>query len=257
MSSFSLKMIAIITMLIDHIGVVFIPYNTQLYLISRSIGRLAFPIFIFLMVEGFHHTRDIKKYLARMGVFALVSELPFDLAFYNAFYPGANLIAQVQNREFSTILTRMMRHQNVYFTLFLGLLLITLINQVERKYAKDIMLSSIINIFLTAAFCFIAALLRTDYDYKGILLVAAFYLFRGSKTLVAISLLIISGGILGGINILETLSMIFISSYNGEKGKSIKYFFYTFYPAHLLLLFVLHWYLPLVGFLVFLPYAVR
>lgn len=245
MSSFSLKMIAIITMLIDHIGVVFIPYNTQLYLISRSIGRLAFPIFLFLMVEGFYHTRDIKKYLTRMGVFALISEIPFDLAFYQSFYPRADLLAELKNGEFSTIITRMMRHQNVFFTLFLGLLLITLINQVEKKFADNIMICGIINIILTAGFGFIAVLLRTDYDYKGILLVASFYLFRGSKMLLTISLLTVSGGILGSINILATLSMIFISLYNGKKGKSIKYFFYTFYPAHLLLLFVLDWFLPI------------
>jgi len=245
MSSFSLKMIAIITMLIDHIGVVFIPYNTNLYLISRSIGRLAFPIFLFLMVEGFYHTRDIKKYLTRMGVFALLSELPFDLAFYQSFDPRANLMEELKNGEFSTILTRMMRHQNVYFTLFLGLLLITLMHQVEKKFSKDIILCSMINIMLTTGFGFIAALLRTDYDYKGILLVASFYLFRGSKMLLTISLLAVTGGVLGSINILATLSMILISLYNGKKGKSIKYFFYIFYPAHLLLLFVLHWCFPI------------
>lgn len=243
MSSFSLKLIAIITMLIDHIGVVFIPTNTQLYLISRSIGRLAFPIFVFLIVEGFHHTHDIKIYLARMGIFALLSELPFDLAFYHAFYPKANLFAEIKAGEYGMILTRMMQHQNVFFTLFLGLLLITLINQVEKKYQKQISISSVINAILTIAFCFGAIILRTDYDYAGILLIAAFFLFRGSKALLVLTLLIVSGGILGNINILATLSMIIITLYNGKKGKDIKYFFYIFYPAHLLLLFVLRLYL--------------
>ncbi len=82
MNSFHLKMIAIITMLIDHTAAVLIPSNTVLWLVMRCIGRLAFPIFVFLLVEGFYHTRDVKKYLLRMGAFALLSEIPFDLAFY-------------------------------------------------------------------------------------------------------------------------------------------------------------------------------
>lgn len=243
MSSFSLKMIAIISMLIDHIGVVFIPYDSQLHIVFRSIGRLAFPIFVFLIVEGFHHTHNIKKYLMRLGIFAFISEIPFDLAFYNAFYPRANLIEQIKAGEFATILSRMMQHQNVYFTLFLGLLLITLINKVELKYSTEIMKSSVINTILSIGFCFVASFLKTDYSFAGILLITAFYLFRGNKYLLAFSLLLVCGGVLGGINILATLSILFISLYNGKKGKDIKYFFYIFYPAHLLLLFVLNYFL--------------
>ncbi len=109
----TLKIIAIVTMLIDHIGVAIFENGMLKYqdnslawvsianLVLRTIGRIAFPIFCFLLVEGFFHTRDIKKYGTRLFLFALISEIPFDLAVFDTwFYPG---------------------YQNVYFTLFIGL----------------------------------------------------------------------------------------------------------------------------------------
>lgn len=214
MSTFVLKLIAIITMAIDHIGVVFIPSNTWLYLVFRGIGRLAFPIFAFLIVEGFYHTSNIKKYLLRLGIFALISEVPFDLAFYNTYFN--------------------MKHQNIFFTLFLGLLAIYLINMIENKYKDKILLVNLADAGITIAFCIIAALLQTDYRYMGILLIVAFYLFRGNKLLLGISMLVLSNSI---IQMLSVLAIIPIAFYNGKKGKNIKYFFYVFYPAHLLVLY--------------------
>jgi hypothetical protein len=223
MSSFVLKLIAIITMLIDHVGAVFVPSDTILYLIMRSIGRLAFPIFVFLIVEGFHHTRDVKKYLIRLGIFAFVSEVPFDLAFYGS--------------------VRQDVHQNVFFTLFLGLLTITLIHQVEIKLKHKLLLSNVINAIITIAFSFLAVLLKTDYDYAGVLMIVSFYIFRKKQTMLAIILLLISGTILGGINILASLAIIPIALYNGKKGKNVKYIFYIFYPGHLLLLYLINTFL--------------
>lgn len=224
MSSFELKIIAIITMLIDHIGAVFLTPNTTSYLIFRSIGRLAFPIFVFLLVEGFHHTRDAKKYLTRLGIFALISEIPFDLAFYGGFYMG---------------------HQNIFFTLFLGFLLIMLMKEVEIKLPKNVIVINVINALLVIVFCIIAFYLQTDYNFLGILLITAFYLFRGSKMFLVISILLIFGTPIGSISILAALSMVFIALYNGNKGKSMKYFFYFFYPAHLLILFLVFRYMNL------------
>lgn len=214
MSSFVLKLIAIITMTIDHIGAIFIPNSSWLYLVSRSIGRLAFPIFAFLIVEGFFHTREVKKYMLRLGIFAIISEVPFDLAFYNSYLH--------------------MGHQNIFFTLFLGLLAIYLINTVEKKYQGKMLFVNLANAGITIAISLIAALLQTDYKFMGILLIVAFYLFRGSKTLLVVSMILLSSSI---IQMLSVLSIIPIAFYNGKKGKNIKYFFYVFYPAHLLVLY--------------------
>jgi hypothetical protein len=216
MNSYHLKLIAIITMLIDHTGAVLVPSNTMLNLIMRCIGRLSFPIFVFLLVEGFHHTKDVKKYLLRMGAFALISEIPFDLAFY-----GKVL-------EFN--------HQNIFFTLFLGLLCMYLMSIVEKKFSRNFLVMNLLNALLTLMIGIIAFIMKTDYDYRGIILIVAFYLFRESKLLRGFSLLFVSGYLLGYINILATASIIPITLYNGQKGKSIKYAFYIFYPAHLLIL---------------------
>jgi lysylphosphatidylglycerol synthetase-like protein (DUF2156 family) len=134
-----------------------------------------------------------------------------------------------------------MEHQNVFFTLFLGLLLITLINRVEKRFEKRIVVNFIIKVILIIIFCFAAFLLRTDYDYAGILTITAFYILRGNNILITAALLFIFGYILGQgqitISILAVLSMFAIAFYNGKKGKDIKYIFYAFYPAHLLLLY--------------------
>ncbi len=216
MSTFYLKLIAIITMLIDHTTVVLIPVDSELHLIGRIIGRLAFPIFAFLLVEGFYHTKNIKKYLIRLGIFALVSEIPFDLAFYNNFFD--------------------FKHQNIFFTLFLGLCTVWLLSLVEVKFKNKLVYINILNALITIAFSFIAAVLRTDYGFMGILIIVAFYLFRGSKIMLALALVVISGSIIQGFSV---LSMIPIWFYNGKKGKSLKYFFYAFYPAHILALYLI------------------
>ncbi len=216
MNSYRLKLLAIITMLIDHVGAVLVPGNTMLYLVMRCIGRLSFPIFVFLLVEGFHHTKDVKKYLVRMGAFALISEIPFDLAFYGKIL------------EF--------RHQNIFFTLFLGLLCMYLMSMVKKRYSNNGIIMYLLYAILTLVIGIIASVLKTDYDYRGIILIVAFYLFRGNNILLGLSLLFVSGYLLGYINIYATIAIVPIMFYNGQKGKSIKYAFYIFYPAHLIIL---------------------
>jgi len=224
MSTFALKMIAIITMLIDHIGAVLLSPDMQIYWVFRGIGRLAFPIFVFLLVEGFYHTKDVKKYLIRMGVFALISEIPFDLAFYNI-------------KSMKSILI----HQNVFFTLFLGLLLITIMSKIEKKFEKQIIVSNVLDALVVMAIGAIAFLLKTDYDIIGILMIVAFYLYRGNRMLLTLSLFVITGFLGNDMFLaLATISMIFIGLYNGKKGRNVKYLFYIFYPAHLLCLYFIH-----------------
>lgn len=243
MSTFTLKMIAIVSMLIDHLTVVIIPGNNWVYLAGRLIGRMAFPIFVFLLIEGFYNTSNVKKYLMRLGVFALISELPFDLAFYNSTYAVDGGAIRVDfpkmftdGQTFKLVIGRFMNDQNIFFTLFLGLLVILLMSMIEKKYSKNMLYVNILNAVVTLAFSIIAAFLRTDYNYRGILLIVAFYLFRGSNILLLISLFLLSGNV---VQAFSALAIIPIAIYNGKKGKNIKYFFYVFYPAHLFLLFIL------------------
>lgn len=241
MSTFTLKLVAIITMVIDHVTAVLIPSTSWFYIVGRLIGRLAFPIFAFLLVEGFFNTSNVKKYLTRLGIFALISEIPFDLAFYDSFYNGISIKTDLPNmfkdaELFDAMIGRFMKHQNIFFTLFIGLLAIWFMSMVEKKYSKSMVYLNIINALITIGLSIVAALLRTDYGFMGVLLIVAFYLFRGSKPLLVISMIIISGDINQAFS---ALSIIPIAFYNGKKGKSMKYFFYAFYPAHILILYVL------------------
>ncbi|MCI8784213.1 MAG: hypothetical protein HFG84_12520 [Dorea sp.] len=207
LTSYQLKWLAIVTMVIDHVGAVFFPGVWAL----RYVGRISFPIFCFLLVEGFVHTRDVRKYMIRLGGFALVSEVPYDLAFYGK-------VVELD-------------HQNVFFTLLLGVALMELL-----KYSKELPLKAVEILSVMAS----ADLLRTDYSFKGILLIALFYLLRENlwiKTVCGALWNFLWNGSIQGYG---ALAMIPIALYNGERGKSMKYFFYMFYPAHLLVLFLVH-----------------
>jgi hypothetical protein len=260
MSTFALKLIAILVMLIDHVGATLISPATQpeLYFVFRSIGRLAFPIFVFLIVEGFYHTKNVQKYMIRLGVFALISEIPFDLALYRPIH-GTEFIDDFNSvfrngfhsDSFAQLLDNLNQDQNVFFTLFLGLAMIYLMKQVEIRYEKQLLVSNLLDAAITIGFCLIAVFLKTDYSYAGILLFVACYLFRGSNILISLCLFVINasmcnfagfaqtGNLLYVIQMLATFAIIPIAFYNGKKGKSAKYIFYIFYPAHLLILYFL------------------
>ncbi len=200
-SGFTLKWIAMVCMLTDHVGAVLFPQYIQL----RIIGRLAFPIYCFLLVEGAVHTSDIRRYELRLLAFAALSEIPFDLAFYSGL-------------SFS--------HQNVFFTLFLGLVVV-------EQYQKNRTKLSSLFIFLTAMV--LAEVLRTDYGAAGIVFILCFYLlhrhfFAGQAVFAAMNFLMYGLS----VQAYAGLSVIPMLLYNGKKGPSMKYFFYLFYPAHLL-----------------------
>lgn len=231
MSSFQIKLIAIVAMLIDHIGAILIPRSNQYYVLFRGIGRLAFPLFVFLLIEGFCHTKNTKKYLLRMCIFALVSEIPFNLAFYNrVFYPG---------------------HQNIFFTLALGLGMLIIIQKIETlKF--DIYALSILQGATLLGFCGLAFFLCTDYQHLGIILIMIYYLFRGKNYFISLAVLALYvymylGSITNYSSMfyigLATISTCFLFFYNGTRGKDIKYLFYIFYPAHLLILFLIRMFL--------------
>lgn len=185
-SGSTLKIIACITMLLDHIGASILEplvfrqmeaagittwnYETFVtacpgigipYALLRCIGRIAFPIFCFLLVEGFLHTKNVWKYAFRLFLFALISEVPFDLAFYG----------KVFYRE----------SQNVYFTLFLGLIVILMLHSIEIKFQNQWfprIILKLLAIFIGAS---LAELLHTDYGLTGVLVITIMYILRNNR----------------------------------------------------------------------------
>ena len=214
-SSFSgmdLKLCALFTMFVDHVGVGLIE-NTYLYHLEsfqmldvclRLIGRLAFPIYAFLLVEGFLHTSSWKKYALRMFTFALLSELPFDLAAYGRIY---------------------WKHQNVFFTLLIGLIVLKGIEKVEENKA------AVLGVILVG--CVLGYVGHVDYSFMGVLLIAVLYLLRGDHKKRCIV-----GGALFAYEVTSIFAFMMIYRYNGKKGESRlpRMVFYGFYPVHLFLL---------------------
>ncbi len=228
-SAFTLKCIAIASMLIDHIGYILVPPGV-FSLTLRLIGRISFPIFCFLIVESYYHTHNLKKYILRLSVFALVSEVPFDLAFRH------NLIYW--------------QKQNVFFTLLIGLIMIALIdrifnrlNQAVQAGSSHIWVHAIAASSLCLAVAFAAfetaVLLRVDYSRIGIFTILAFYIFRRYFELGVLSLAAINLYFGGFFQTFAVFSAIPLMLYNREKGRSLRWLFYFFYPIHLFILYLI------------------
>lgn len=223
-----LKWIAVICMVIDHVSFALMEpvlrsgtleteaFHTwySVYMILRGIGRTAFPLFAFFLVEGFFHTHNKRKYASRLLLFALVSEIPFDYAFYGTLY---------------------WEHQNVYVVLLIGLLTIWLMETWKQwQINKGNGLLSVYagQLLLLAAGCGIAELLHADYSAFGIILMGIFYFTYFFKREYAC-----------GLGYLSFIwepwcfpAFLLLYMYNGKRGKQGKYFFYLFYPAHILVL---------------------
>lgn len=247
LSQESLKLIACLTMLIDHIGATMVPGAGM-----RIIGRIAFPIFCFLLVEGAHYTRSPGKYALRLFIGALLSEIPFDLAF-------------------SRRLT--WSSQSVMVTLLLGYVAIFALQSLIRALAGrgfgNIQLAicfAIAAVVLFTAAASAADYLQTDYGAGGILLIACFYLARvlensrqgGKAKLLALlwqlafmtflCYMVIPGYRLRigqfwvPIELFAILALIPIHLYRGRKvtrNKTVQWAFYLFYPAHLFILYLI------------------
>lgn len=204
MTGFQLKLLAMLAMTADHIGAVFFPEIPLL----RWIGRLAMPVLCFFIGEGLRHTRSPRRYLLRLTGFALLSELPFDLAFYGGIEWG---------------------HQNAYFTLALGLLALWTI---QSRGMEGWLLA------LTAALA--AELLGCDYGMYGVLLILLLDRFHRARSeqLAAAALLNLA---FFGLQT-QTLSLIALPLlwlYNGKRGRDDRRLFYLYYPAHLCVLGIL------------------
>ncbi|MBP3609903.1 MAG: hypothetical protein J6J42_06160 [Lachnospiraceae bacterium] len=235
LTGFQLKLIALCTMFIDHIGAIvleqgllpritnsvflgvsldYLPTDYQFFsyvnLVLRLIGRLAFPIYCFLLVEGFLHTRSIPKYALRLGLFAVISELPFDLALFDTWFD--------------------LRTQNVFFTLLFGLLTLWGMKWLETLPPQQ----QPFRYLLALTGMMLAEFVQTDYGAFGVLLLIVLYLFRSSRKWQSIA-----GAVLTlWQSFTAPLAFLCTYFYNGERGKTFpKYVFYTFYPLHLLLLY--------------------
>jgi hypothetical protein len=227
MNVFILKIIALTTMIIDHYGAIF-QGDTMFF---RMIGRLAFPIYCFLLVEGYFHTSDVKKYAKRLFIFALISEVPFDLAFYN---------------KLGFV------HQNIFFTLFIGLAAIYILDNREGKYNFNKNTVVLIKTAVILISCVLATLLSVDYSAVGIIYILVFYFtrnydkFKRFITIVPIMLIVnFSASIFQQFSL---LALPLLYSYNGElgpKNKILQISFYVAYPLHLMIFYIIKISFPL------------
>ena len=232
LSSLTLHILAMLFMLSDHMWATVVVGNDWM----TCIGRLAFPIFAFLIVEGYHYTHNFRKYLLRLLVLAVISEIPFNLMV------GGGLIYPY--------------HQNVIWTFLLGLLTIHLIEKIFEL--ENLFLRGFAATLVVLLSFLIGMVSIVDFYGFGILTILVFYLFRGDKWWCRLGQLLglcwINFELMGGLVYPFTLfghsfefaqqgfavfSLIFIWLYKGRQGahsKAIQYAFYLFYPAHMLIL---------------------
>ena len=231
LSGTALKYIACITMLIDHIGASCIEAGIlmprldigtlsqdilsayplyRLDMVLRFTGRLAFPLFCFLLVEGFVHTHNVKGYLGRLVLFGLLSEVPFDLAFFRTpFAP---------------------QHQNVYWTLALGVLAMAGLKRFEKPDGT----ASGKGLLCAGGCAVLAFVCGTDYHAIGVIIICALYLTRADRKRQCIV-----GAVLFAFEFTAPLAFVLIWFYNGQRGACSplqKKAFYWFYPVHLAVL---------------------
>ena len=234
-NSFALHILAMGFMLCDHLWATIVPGSWWM----TDIGRLAFPIFSFMIVEGFFHTHNRKKYALRLLTFALISEIPFNLMYGSSiFYPY---------------------HQNVLWTFLLAFGCMAMIETVKKRGALWQIIAA--SVFITLLGSLAGLLLIVDYFHFGVLAVMVFYFFRGHKWyhyagqlagLTYINAILFAGleytVTLSGFTFtfpqqgLAVLALIPIWLYNGKQGphnKWIQYSFYAFYPVHMLILSLL------------------
>ena len=225
MSSFALHIIAMIFMLCDHMWATILDYEWL-----TCIGRIAFPIFAFLITEGYIHTSNINKYIKRMVIFAIITEIPFNLMVSaSPIYPF---------------------HQNVLWTFVISLLTLKYLSFDNTKNIfKSILIILLAIIIATVTMC--------DYFGAGVMMVVGFYIFRKSKLLQLLMMIYVNMILIQGYSYpidisgytyyfpqqgFALLSLIFIWLYNGKQGyhaKWFKIFCYAFYPLHMLILYIL------------------
>lgn len=211
MSNYQLKLIAIITMTIDHIGHFILDPTTDMYLMFRIVGRLAFPIFAYLLIVGYFKTSNFAKYLITILVLGLMFQLP---TLYSPLINGDG---------------------NIFLTLSLGLILI---------YVLDANFNNILKCIAGIVLVWMFKLLNLDYGILAAIMFITYYLVQKHEfnmvnklVIMIVPYTIYSYLYMSKLQIYGLLAIPLILIYNGERGKYInKYFFYAYYPIHILVI---------------------
>ena len=227
-SGAQLKYIAFLSMLADHVNKALIyPFLSGEGILQRIsdafdiLGRIAFPLFAFFLVEGFFKTGNRKKYLASLLIFGIISEIPFDMALSGVFFePNSN---------------------NIMFTLALMLITIWTIDILKEKMQNMSKYTWYpVSFVIVGIMCIISMVTGLDYEYHAIMIGYFFYIFY-DKSVFAIFL----GYLAIFKEVWSLLGFSLILTYNGKRGKQNKLFNYCFYPGHLLILGILRIYLKI------------
>ena len=218
MSAFVLKIIAIISMFIDHLGYAIFNGNSS-YL--NFIGKLAFPIFAFEISEGYVYTKNLKKYFLRLSLFAIISQISFMV--FASIIPDYGFVL------------------NILFTLLLGLTAICVYDKSTNKFF-GILLATIIGL--------VAQFTNCDYGFYGVAIILLFYIFKNNFIKASFAFVLatfikyVVKTIIYGFQprfvflfISACISLIFLALYNGDQGRKSKYLFYIFYPIHFLIIY--------------------
>ncbi len=205
-----LKLIAAVSMLVDHVGYILFPF----FDIFRIIGRLAFPIFAFCLAEGVRYTKNRLRYLLTIGICAAVFQIVFIVA------AGGNVI-------------------NIFGTLAISVCLCYLFDFTKTRKIGGFLLFGLAVFAVYAFTCFVPV----DYGFVGILLPFSAYIFEEKwAKFLCFTLALATLAAVGGWNLqyYALLAVPILSLYNGQYGsKKFKYWFYIFYPAHLCLIYLI------------------
>ena len=245
-----LKLIAAICMLIDHVTKVFYQslafrvinpmlasgqLNSEVFLRWRwiydpllcGIGAITFPVFAFAFTEGFAHTHSKGKFLGRLLLFALISELPFDLTFFSGFTQGSLFY---------------WGHQNVFFTFAIALGGLWLLELAEKIRQKPLAIMAQGAAVLLSC-CLAEFAVKGDYEGYGVFLIIVAYLTRKNRLVQVLAMLAVKflfDRFYYPVSFLVSLALILL--YNGQRGeKKMKMFFYWFYPVHIAVIGILNW----------------
>lgn len=232
MTAFQIKLLAIFTMIVDHIGLFFFP--DQIFF--RVIGRLSFPLFAYLIANGARHTKNLSTYLSRLLIFACLSQIPYILA----------------NRQVDSSFWNL----NILFTFFLALAAIAIIQKFCLSLRSQACRgrSNLLTIFLTVTVSVLGHFLKVDYGAYGVLTVILFYFsfHKPGLTIATLSILAILAAALPAVSnnvisfakinlgpLIALAALPIISFYNGREGPKVKYLFYIFYPLQFVVFYLI------------------